>query len=87
MDAARIVGAQYELQNRQGVQVDQGQIGSIDVDDGDSDVPLSEHLPPSWLTAGLGCTHALPAGTYTLSTAVRFATGQLQSEAVTFDVQ
>lgn len=86
-DATKVVGAQYELLNGQGVPADRGQIGSVD--DGEPDEPddvLAEHLPPSWLASGLGCTHALPAGRYTLSTAVRFASGELEREAVTFDV-
>jgi len=84
LDAAKVAGAQYQLHNRQGIQVDQGAIGSIDEGVGE---PLSQHLPPSWLTAGLGCTHSLPAGTYTLSTAVRLVSGQIQRERVTFELQ
>jgi len=84
VDAARVLGARYELHNRKGIPVDEGQIGSLDRT---SDGPLSQHFPSSWRYAGLGCTHSLPADTYTLTTAVRFTTGQIQSETVTFDVQ
>ena len=84
VDAARVAGARWELRNRQGIQVDDGQIGFMD---GQASDPLSRHLSRSWLEMGIGCTHALPADTYTLTTAVRFITGQLQSETVTFDLQ
>lgn len=84
LDATRVVGAAYEILDRDGAQVDRGQIGSIESDAAAE--PLSQHLSPGWLATGLGCTHALPAGRYTLSTAVRFATGEMQREAVTFDV-
>jgi GWxTD domain-containing protein len=83
-DATKVAGARFELRNRSGTQVDEGQIGFLDRV---SDDPLSKHLSRAWLDAGLGCTHALPADTYTLTTAVRFMTGQLQSETVTFDVR
>jgi GWxTD domain-containing protein len=84
VDAARVAGARYELHDGTGVQVDKGEIGSVD--DAGNGGPLSRHLPPAWLDQGLGCTHALPSGRYTLSTAVRFVIGHLQRETVTFDV-
>ena len=37
--------------------------------------------------AGLGGTHALPADRYTVSTTVRFITGEIRTETATFDVQ
>jgi GWxTD domain-containing protein len=85
LDGARVAGARYELHDRQGVQIDRGQIGWVE--EGAAYELLSKHLPSSWIAAGLGCTHALPAGRYTLSTAVRFITDEIQTETVTFDVQ
>jgi GWxTD domain-containing protein len=84
VEAARVTGAHWELRNRHGVQVDDGTIGFME---GPVSDPLSRHLSPSWLEMGIGCTHALPADTYTLTTAVRFVSGRLQNETVTFTVQ
>ena len=84
VEAARVAGARWELRNRHGVQVDDSQIGFME---GPASDPLSRHLSPSWLEMGIGCTHTLPADTYTLTTAVRFVTGQVQSETVTFNVE
>ena len=84
LDAEKVAGARYELHNSQGIEVDKGQIGSVEEGAGG---PLAQHLPSSWLTTGLGCTHALPPGTYTLSAAVRFVNGRVQREQVTFELQ
>ena len=84
VEAARVAGARWELRNRQGVQVDGGEIGFME---GPASDQLSRHLSASWLEMGIGCTQALPANSYTLTTAVRFVTGQLQSETVTFNVE
>jgi len=65
------------------MQIDQGSIGFVD---GPSAGPLSQHLSRAWLDVGLGCTYALPADVYTLTTGVRFVNGQLQSEQVTFEL-
>ena len=83
VDAATVVGARWELRNRSGMQIDQGSIGFVD---GPSAGPLSQHLSRAWLDVGLGCTYALPADVYTLTTGVRFVNGQLQSEQVTFEL-
>jgi GWxTD domain-containing protein len=85
LDAAGVTGARYELRNREGVEVDKGEIGWVE--EGARKELLSRHLPPSWIAAGLGCTHALPADTYTVSTTVRFITGEIRTETATFDVQ
>ena len=82
VDAARVVGAGWELRNRSGMQIDQGSIGFLD---GPSAGTL-EKLPRAWLDVGIGCTYALPADVYTLTTGVRFVNGQLQTEQVTFEL-
>ena len=60
-----------------GNQVDQGSIGFLEgpLTAG----TLSQHLSRAWLDVGLGCTYALPADVYTLTTEVRVATGQVQT--------
>ena len=83
VDAATVVGARWELRNRSGVQIDQGSIGFVD---GPPAGTLSQHLSRAWLDVGVGCTYALPADLYTLTTGVRFDNGQLQSEQVTFEL-
>jgi GWxTD domain-containing protein len=83
VDAARVIGAGWELRNRSGMQIDQGSIGFLD---GPSAGTLSK-LPRAWLDVGIGCTYALPADVYTLTTGVRFVNGQLQTEQVTFELR
>jgi GWxTD domain-containing protein len=85
LDAAGVAGARYELRNREGVEVDKGEIGWVE--EGARKELVSKHLPPSWIAAGLGGTHALPADSYTVSTTVRFITGEIRTEMATFDVQ
>ena len=84
VDAARVVGAGWELRNQNGNQVDQGSIGFLEgpLTAG----TLSQHLSRAWLDVGLGCTYALPADVYTLTTEVRVASGQVQRESVTFEL-
>ena len=84
VDAATVVGAGWELRNHNGNQVDQGSIGFLEgpLTAG----TLSQHLSRAWLDVGLGCTYALPADVYTLTTEVRVASGQVQRETVTFEL-
>jgi GWxTD domain-containing protein len=85
LNAKQVAGASYELRDGAGVLADRGQIGWIDATERRE--PLSAHLPPSWLADGFGCTHALPAGRYTLASTVRAVTGQRTTDVVTFEVE
>jgi GWxTD domain-containing protein len=84
LDGALVAGAEWDLRDSRGEQADHGQIGFLE-NDARSD-SMAAHLPASWFDGGIGCTHALPPGSYTLTTAVRFTTGQVQRQAVTFPV-
>jgi GWxTD domain-containing protein len=85
LDPATAIGVQWELRNRRGEQVDNGQIGFLE--DGAPARPLRLDLPRAWFDDGAGCTHALPADSYTLTTAVRHSTGSMQRETVSFQIQ
>jgi GWxTD domain-containing protein len=85
VEAAKMVGIGYELRNADGHQVDKSEIGWVD--EGRPGETLAQHVPQEWFAGGFGCTHALPAGRYTLSTAVRFTSGPVQRETVMFEVE
>jgi GWxTD domain-containing protein len=85
VDPDSVSGAGWDLYNSSRLQVDHSQIGFVD--EKDSIDPLSRHLSSSWLEGGIGCTHALPADTYTLTTAVRSTTGQITRLNTMFRVQ
>ena len=85
VDPDRVSGAGRDLFNSSRLQVDHGEIGFVD-EKGSND-PLSRHLPSAWLEGGVGCTHALPAGAYTLTTAVRSTSGEVTRLNTMFRVQ
>jgi GWxTD domain-containing protein len=84
VDFTRVVGVRWELRNRDGSQVEPGQLGSVA--NGGWNRPLTE-AAPFFDTTGIGCTQALRADSYTLSTTMRSTTGQVERETLAFDVR
>ena len=80
VDFRGAVGVGWELRNGAEMLIDEGNLGAAPFSpDGDATSLFD--------AAGLGCTQALNRDSYTLSTRVRFGSGRIQSETVSFDVR
>ena len=86
VDATRVVGARWELRNRNGVQVDEGQLGFLTTGPLRTDL-LAIFQRAFWIAALVVRMPCQRRNMYILTTAVRFTTGQFQRESLTFAVQ